>query len=469
MGEVWRATDLVLRRPVAVKLLRAEHASSPETLARFRAEARHAGSVAHPGIARVYDYADAVPPHPPYLVMELVDGPSLAGVLGAGPLHAAQTMDVVAQAAAALAAAHRAGLVHRDIKPANLLLAPDGTVKITDFGIAYAAGSAPVTRTGMLVGTPAYLAPERAAGSAATPASDLYSLGVVAYECLAGAPPFRGTPLEVAAAHQHRPLPALPAGVPPGVTALVSQLTAKDPAARPASASDVAARAARERDVLTGRVAGAGPAEGPGARGAGGPGARGAEGPRAGADATPAIPVGPAPRVAATLVEAPLTGPAPAPPTTSPRARWRGSARPGRGWLVVMAVIALVAGLAGWLLAGLSGAAPRGQAPPRPTSGTTAPAHHLVTVRGAALLGLPVTVARERLQRLGLAVRVAWVPSGQQPGTVVSVQPTGPVPAGTKITLTGAYQPHHHGHGRGLGDGNGDGGGNGQGNGNGGD
>jgi hypothetical protein len=93
----------------------------------------------------------------------------------------------------------------------------------------------------------------------------------------------------------------------------------------------------------------------------------------------------------------------------------------------------------------------------------------LVTVRGAALLGLPVTVARERLQRLGLAVRVAWVPSGQQPGTVVSVQPTGPVPAGTKITLTGAYQPHHHGHGRGRGDGNGDGGGNGQGNGNGGD
>jgi hypothetical protein len=134
-----------------------------------------------------------------------------------------------------------------------------------------------------------------------------------------------------------------------------------------------------------------------------------------------------------------------------------------------MAVIALVAGLTGWLLAGLSGPAPPGQAAPRSIPGTTAPARHTVTVHGAALLGLPVRVARERLQRLGLAVRVAWAPSDQQPGTVISVQPTGPVAVGTRIMLTGAYQPHHHGHGDGHGHGNGDGGGNGQGNGNGGD
>src|SRR6266536_2494155 len=243
VGQVWRATDLVLARPVAVKLLRAEYAQHPETLARFRAEAQLAGSLSHPGIARVYDYGDAAWPGSPYLVMELVDGPSLATVLAGGPLDTAQVMDVVAQAAAGLGAAHAAGLVHRDIKPANLLLGPGGQVKITDFGIAHAAGSAPLTQAGTLVGTPAYLAPERAAGAPATPASDLYSLGVVAYECLAGAVPFSGPALEVAAAHRYRPLPPLPAGVPPGAAALVAELTAKDPAARPASAAAAAGRA----------------------------------------------------------------------------------------------------------------------------------------------------------------------------------------------------------------------------------
>ena len=124
--------------------------------------------------------------------MELVDGPSLETVLAGGPLDGSQTMDIVAQAAAGLQAAHAAGMIHRDIKPANLLLAPGGTVKITDFGIAHTIGSAPVTASGELIGTPGYLAPERAMGEQATPASDLYSLGMVAYECLAGAPPFRG-------------------------------------------------------------------------------------------------------------------------------------------------------------------------------------------------------------------------------------------------------------------------------------
>jgi len=200
----------------------------------------------------VYDYGEADGPGVPYLVMELVAGRSLAKVLATGPLDPARTMDVVAQAAAALAAAHAAGLVHRDIKPANLLLGPAGTVKITDFGIAHAAGSAPLTAAGTLVGTPAYLAPERAVGSAATPASDLYSLGVVAYECLAGAPPFTGPPLEVMAAHRNCPLPPLPAAVPAGVAQLVAQLTAKDPAERPASAGAAATRAGHLRDGLTG-------------------------------------------------------------------------------------------------------------------------------------------------------------------------------------------------------------------------
>ncbi len=170
MGEVWKGTDVLLGRPVAVKLLRSGYAQDPGSLARFRSEARHAALLSHPGIAQVYDYGQA---EPPYLVMELVDGPSLAEVLGGGPLDPSRAMDVVAQAAAGLEAAHRAGLVHRDIKPGNLLLGPGGQVKITDFGISRAAGSATVTGTGDLLGTPAYLAPERLAGQVATPASDL--------------------------------------------------------------------------------------------------------------------------------------------------------------------------------------------------------------------------------------------------------------------------------------------------------
>jgi serine/threonine-protein kinase len=157
-------------------------------------------------------------------------------------------MDIVAQAAAGLQAAHAAGMIHRDIKPGNLLLAPGGTVKITDFGIAHTIGSAPLTATGELIGTPGYLAPERAMGERATPASDLYSLGMLAYECLAGIPPFRGTPLEVALAHRDRPLPPLPPSVAVGVAALVMRLAAKDPARRPNDAAEIAVWAGLLRD-----------------------------------------------------------------------------------------------------------------------------------------------------------------------------------------------------------------------------
>jgi serine/threonine protein kinase len=249
-GEVWRAVDSVLSRFVAVKLLYPGAAGQPGALARFHAEARHAGALSHQNIARVYDYGEPADGSPPYLVMELVDGPSLSDVLATGPLDTARAMDIVAQTAAGLQAAHAAGLVHRDVKPANLLLDPGGTVKITDFGIANTVGSAPVTITGQVIGTPGYLAPERVAGEQATPASDLYALGIVAYECLAGTPPFAGTPLEIAIAHGLRPLPPLPPPVPSDVAALVMLLTAKDPAWRPASAADVARSAGKLRDGL---------------------------------------------------------------------------------------------------------------------------------------------------------------------------------------------------------------------------
>jgi serine/threonine-protein kinase len=253
MGEVWRAVDQVLGRCVAVKLLRPEYLHDEVTLLRFRAEARHAGLLNHPGIAQVYDYQDASLDRPAYLVMELVDGPSLAEVLAGGRLDPRRTADVLAQAAAALHAAHDAGVLHRDIKPGNLLLASDGRVKVTDFGIAQSSRTGHLTQTGALIGTTGYLAPERVSGRSATAASDLYALGIVGYECLTGQPPFRGEPLQVALAHLDQDLPGLPPWClsQPGGTelaALIADLTARDPAARPASAALVAGRAGRIRD-----------------------------------------------------------------------------------------------------------------------------------------------------------------------------------------------------------------------------
>ena len=249
-SEVWRATDTALSRPVAVKLLHPAYAQQPEALARFRAGALHAAALWHENITHIYDYDEPAEGPQPYLVMELVDGPCLAGVLAGGPLDAARTMDVVAQAAAGLQAAHAKGLVHRDIRPGNLLLAASGTVKITDWGIAQAIGSTPGTVTGTVTGTAEYLAPERTAGDRAAPASDLYALGVVAYECLAGAPPFVGEPPDVGCAHRDHPVPPLPGSVPADVSALVLQLVAKDPARRPGSAAEVAQRAGRLREDL---------------------------------------------------------------------------------------------------------------------------------------------------------------------------------------------------------------------------
>ena len=225
-GEVWQATDNVLGRPVAVKLLHPRYAGRTEALAGFQAEARLAGALSHQNIAQVYDYCEQAGGQPPYLVTELVDGPSVQAALAGGPLASSLAMDIVAQAAAGLQAAHAAGLVHRDVRPANLLLAPDGKVKITDFGIAHTPGSA-----------------------RATPASDLYALGMVAYECLAGARPFRGPAPAVVPAPRDRPLP-LPPSVPEGVTALVRRMTAKDPADRPDDAAEVAAWAGLLRDGL---------------------------------------------------------------------------------------------------------------------------------------------------------------------------------------------------------------------------
>jgi eukaryotic-like serine/threonine-protein kinase len=248
MGVVWRARDIRLGEVVAVKVLRPEFAGSAEFRDLLAREGRLAGLLSHPGVVQVREYDNGSVGGVPCLVMEYVAGPSLAAVLSAeGTLSPRRVLGLIVQAAEALGCVHAAGIVHRDIKPANLL-ASAGQVKIADFGIAQAAGAAPVTRTGLVLGTPAYLSPERVAGLPATPASDLYGLGMIAYECLTGRLPFQGSPQAVALAHRDRPLPPLPAAVPGPAAELVAALTAKDPQHRPGDALAIADWARRVRD-----------------------------------------------------------------------------------------------------------------------------------------------------------------------------------------------------------------------------
>jgi eukaryotic-like serine/threonine-protein kinase len=255
MGEVWEATDTLLGRRVAVKILKEEFRTAPTFLARFRAEARHAGQLNHPGIATVYDYGETG--ELAFLVMELVQGRALSEVIGDGAdLSDIAKLEILAQAAEALQAAHEAGVVHRDVKPGNLMVRPDGTVKVTDFGIARALTSAPLTEHGQMVGTPAYVSPEQASGGEVTGSSDIYSLGVVAYEMFAGHAPFRrDTPLAIALAHVNDPPSPLPDTVPAGIAGLIRSALAKDPAQRPPSAAAFADQLRRETGALRGAPA----------------------------------------------------------------------------------------------------------------------------------------------------------------------------------------------------------------------
>jgi serine/threonine protein kinase len=240
MGEVWKANDSVIGRTVAIKILKEEYLGDPGFRERFRAESRHAALVNHEGIANVFDYGEE--DGSAYLVMELVPGEALSTILEREKiLPATRVLHIVAQTASALHAAHQAGLVHRDIKPGNLLITPDGAVKITDFGIARLADQVPLTATGQVMGTVQYLAPEQAGGKPASPATDVYSLGIVAYEALAGKRPFRGeSQVAIAMAQIKEAPPELPASIPEPVRKLVMSCMAKKPEGRPASAHDLA-------------------------------------------------------------------------------------------------------------------------------------------------------------------------------------------------------------------------------------
>ncbi len=251
MGDVWRGTDEVLGRTVAVKILLPALLDEPGFAERFRGEARTMATINHPGVVDVYDYGSDQ--QLAFLVMEYVEGDALSRTLSrVGRLTPARTMALVAQAADALQAAHANGIVHRDVKPGNLLVRPNGTLVLTDFGIARSAMVGQLTVAGSVLGTASYISPEQASGAVATAASDVYALGVVAYQCLSGHRPFDGaTPIEIAMKHvRDNPRP-LPADIPPAVRSIVDRAMAKDPGARWPTAAAMAGVARQAASSLT--------------------------------------------------------------------------------------------------------------------------------------------------------------------------------------------------------------------------
>lgn len=418
MGEVWQAEDELILRPVAIKILKEEYLGDEAFLERFRAEAKAAAMVEHEGIANVYDYGEDA--GSAYLVMELVPGESLSRILERErTLPAERVLDIMAQTARALGAAHARGLIHRDVKPGNLLITPDGKVKITDFGIARVADQVPLTKTGQVMGTVQYLAPEQATGKTSTYATDLYSLGVVAYEALSGRRPFTGeNQMAIAMAHINEMPPALPETIDLRVQNLVLACMAKKPAQRPESAISLAIRAEaliREK----------------------------AKGVKGGSKAKPvaASPVDDAP----TEVIGVDTLPIPQAPIIWP-------------WVATLALLGLTAIIV--LVAifseprspqpsptptGTSTIGPsESESSPTPTgsespSPTESPSETLVTLSESDVLGLTITEATTKLVGMGLEVRA--VPGETIDGTdsrvrsVYSVTPVGDLPVGTVVEL----------------------------------
>ncbi len=407
MGEVWLAQDTVLHRDVAIKILRSEYADDPTFLARFQAEARHAAGLSHPHIATVYDFGEGGADDSPFLVMEYVPGEALSdllsGVSRSGRLPARQTLEIIGQAALGLQAAHDAGVIHRDVKPGNILVTPEGVVKITDFGIARATNAVPLTRTGAIMGTAFYISPEQASGRPVEPASDVYSLGIVAYECLTGSRPFPGdTPVSVALAQVNQQPPALPGWVPAPVRELVMAMLAKEPSARPAGAGDLGRQALalaaslpvqdEVSDADTLQVAAAGTPD-------------------------------PVTRLRTDTDPGFLLPP----PDRPPRRLLLGA-------LLLVGLLA-VAGLVRACSSPDSGTTGAGAA--SGSAGTTGS----VTVVPAAFIGRPVESVRTDLRNRGLRVRVVLSEGGGVVGTVKGVSPRGDVATGGLVVVRGVAAP----------------------------
>jgi serine/threonine-protein kinase len=428
MGEVWEATDHVIGRTVAIKILKDEYMGDPGFLERFRAEARHAALVNHEGIASVFDYGEEN--GSAFLVMELVPGEALSTILERdGSLSTDKTLDIVAQTSAALQAAHAAGLVHRDIKPGNLLITPDGRVKITDFGIARIADQVPLTATGQVMGTVQYLSPEQASGHPASPATDTYSLGIVAYECLAGKRPFTGeSQVAIAMAQINEQPPPLPPTVAVPVQNLVLAMIAKKPEERPASAAAVAraATALRRGDVAA--AAAAVPAIATGAA--------------AGDDMTQLLT--PAGATAATTRLLPagevVTTTEEDEPEKKKRSPWT--------WPLIALIVLLLLVLGGTIWAFLanqnanpdpSGSTTSSAPSPTPTP-TPTPTATTISVDGLALTGMDCTEAAAKAQAVGVeavdCVGGDPAPTGDDVNKVYRVSPTGNIPPTQLLTLT---------------------------------
>lgn len=245
MGEVWKGYDIELGRVVAIKALRGDLTNEESKLLRLRAEAHNSANLAHPNIAALFEYYehDGIG----FLIMEYVPSDSLADIYRSrGPLDPIELLPILIQTARGLYVAHSHGVIHRDVKPANIMVSDTGEVKITDFGVSYSTNQGQITQDGMVVGTAQYISPEQAQGLQATPQSDIYSLGVVAYEGLCGHRPFTGaTPVDIAAAHVNDPVPPLPDTVDTQLMNFVMSMLAKDPRDRPVNALVVSRTLAR--------------------------------------------------------------------------------------------------------------------------------------------------------------------------------------------------------------------------------
>jgi serine/threonine protein kinase len=416
MGEVWRGTDTVLGRQIAVKLLKTEYADHPTFRSRFETEARHAASLHHPNVAAVYDFGEGIPTdgsgvHRPYLVMELVDGQPLSALLSSGrPLDPDVTRDLLGQAADALGAAHAAGIVHRDVKPANLLVTPDRIVKITDFGIARAAEGMSLTETGQVMGTPQYLSPEQAQGGTATPASDVYSLGVVAFECLAGRRPFVAeTAVATALMHLREPVPELPDDVPAPLASVVRRAMAKNPEER---FRDGQAFAAALRNPASVAAAAA---------------------PFSGTTSTQVLGPPVVPHAPATTSTSPVAG-----PPEEPRSKW---------WLWLLLALAVLAAIIGIVVFANQGDDDPGNPSEPSTSETTkkSPSQSQssegpdsIQVNEADYVGRPVDEVVAELKGLGLKVKRDKLdnPGTEDENTVEGVNPSGTLQEGDSITVS---------------------------------